>query len=407
MKLDAAAFMQFWRDTKVIGDIVHRFITSKDQSLKALPMDVRNACTGMSERTLAFAHVLLQELADISVNTDYAKPPLWYNHYLGAGIQPVDWKEAQGRFDEFLMEQLTAVWLGLYFLSTPLGHPWERVQRIAEEQGGYPAGACMTKMIGDVYRRLRQERHYYAAEQVKASKSDEYDLIALSSFPSLLFKDLLMRTEEKKTTPQDVHILGRCYALFQLRLYLEQGGTMLYIVKLSALEQAVKQCETLPRFPSTNTSAIVHQWLAQLLPDPRPKQQVFLYHGKDDLRMSPCTLGVKSGVYSLESSTHGTRFVGNRINKKLLTSLRDRLVEELGDDDGELENANTKQLVGLSLDQLDKAFHASSGTTMPAGPGPKTGNGAQMPDHPMTGTVANGARAAGNASTDGAGSATH
>ena len=31
--------------------------------------------------------------------------------------------------------------LALYFLSVPFGQAWERVRRIADEQGGFPAGA--------------------------------------------------------------------------------------------------------------------------------------------------------------------------------------------------------------------------------------------------------------------------
>lgn len=358
MNLNHESFRQFWNDADVVSHIVQQRIDGLGSTMLDLTKAVRSERQDIPGHTLEFAHVLLENLVDMSVNTDYSAPPKWFDAYLDTGLQTQNREEALTRFDEFLMEQLTAVWLVLYFLSTPMGHPWERAQRIAEEQGGYPAGACMTKMIGDVYRRLRQERPYSSAEKAQQTAPPEHDLIVLSNFPSLLIKDLIMRDEEQKTTPPAVHVLGRCYALFQLRLYLDQGGTMLYIVKLSALHDALKKCAGMSELSPMKISRRIYKWLQTLLPQPQAKQDIILYHGDDDLRLLPCALGLKSGVCSLESGTHGTRFVGNKVNKKLLTSLRDRLVSDVLDDPNPLR---ISYLLGKTAEELHTLFQFKAG----------------------------------------------
>lgn len=323
------AFKTFWDDLEDVSAVVRdKLVATAAPDLRRLTVDVRGRCDQrIVDRTMVLARELLDELAETSVGhlySDSPDEPQWFNNYLNAGVCTVDRKYASSRIEEFLMEQLTAAWLVLYFLGAPMGHPWERVRRIADEQGGYPAGACMTKMIGDVYRRSRLE--YLDAGPPNGAASEPHVMV-LSMYPSLLVKELLSRHDDRKVTPGALHQLGRCYALFQLRLYVQERRSLRYIVSL----QSLKDCwelfpKKLPALTSATAAQLITDWLAQLFPDgPISGQSVELHRGKDIYKMSPCTLGCKTGVYALESGADGTRFVGNRVSKRLLHSLRHRL----------------------------------------------------------------------------------
>jgi len=332
--LTDTAFKVFWHDLHSVSDIVHDKLTDAGAAdLTTLTIEVRSRCDHrIADRTMVFARALLDELAETSVGHLYSQSlqqPPWFGNYLSSGVCTVDKKYAISRIEEFLMEQLTAAWLVLYFLGAPMGHPWERVRRLADEQGGYPAGACMTKLIGDVYRRSRLEFHDDGPPNGALS---EPHVMVLSMHPSLLIKELLTRYDDKKVTPGALHQLGRCYALFQLRLYVLERHSLRYIVSLQALKECWNLFPKLPALHTATAAQLIVSWLAQLFPDgPISGHAVELHKGKDFYKMSPCALGCKTGVYALESGADGTRFVGNRVSKRLLQSLRHRLMHTAAD----------------------------------------------------------------------------
>ncbi|MDQ2823281.1 MAG: hypothetical protein M3Y65_23375 [Pseudomonadota bacterium] len=269
--------------------------------------------------------------------------PAWFANYLDSGAISTNASDTSKRIEEYLMEQLTAIWLVLYFLSAPMGHPWERVRRIADEQGGYPAGACMTKMIGDVYRRARLG--FLDAEQIIKTPPDPHVLV-LSTHPSILVKELLIRPDKQKITPGTLHQLGRCYAMFQLRLYLAEAYSVRYVVTLAALRECWNACPGLPALNTLEAATNITTWLAKNFPTGKPVSghDVVIHIGQADLKISPCALGWETGVYALESGADGTRYVGNRVNKKLLVSLRHRFLNEASTDN--------VSLLGLSAEAL-------------------------------------------------------
>lgn len=335
-RITVEAFQQFWSDLATVTRLVHTLLTENDRiELRAFTLEVRCRCdAGIRDRTLIFANGLLDELAETSVGYSYAlgePPPPWFEHYLKAELVEVASDTAVSRIEEFLMEQLTAVWLLLYFLSEPMGHPWERVRRIADEQGGYPAGACMTKMIGDVYRRARLE--FVDAELNNASTSLPHVLV-LSVHPSILVKELLLRPDEMKITPGAAHVLGRCYALFQLRLYVAERRSIRYVATLQALKECWHATAGLPPLNTLAAAAHIVGWLEKNFPRGGvvDGQEVILHSGQADLKISPCALGYETGVYALESGADGTRYVGNRVSQRLLVSLRHRFLNEAQSD---------------------------------------------------------------------------
>lgn len=182
MELNATTFSAFWADVQEIADFLTRQTRRHDadwtlprvyveRNWSNLPRDCyehhRSTRAGLLERTLGFTQLLLTQVGNMPMLNETLGGALggtpgwvdrrWVAEYFQSGVvsaQPSA-KDMEGRDGELLMEQLTVAWLVLYFLSVPMGHAWERVRRIADEQGGYPAGVCMAKSIGDVYRGAR------------------------------------------------------------------------------------------------------------------------------------------------------------------------------------------------------------------------------------------------------------
>ena len=327
--LTVKGFEQFWCDLESVSQAVLALLVHGPAAeLRQLTTKVRQGCEhAIQSRTMELTEQILTALAVTSLGYLYSKsdPPEWFDNYLNAPKRGrIDAESATSRIDEFLMEQLTAAWLVLYFLGVPMGHPWERVRRIADEQGGYPAGACMTKLIGDVYRRSRLE--FDDTVPGNADAAAPYVLV-LSKHPSLLIEELLARHDDMKITPGTLHQLGRCYALFQLRLYIAEGRPLRYMITLPVLKRSLALFPQLQAIAPLDLATRIIDWLNSNFPNgPAPGQFVELHLGEDNFDMSPCTLGCRTGVVGLESGTAGTRFVGNRINKLLLSSLRHRLV---------------------------------------------------------------------------------
>lgn len=227
------------------------------------------------------------------------------------------------RADEIFMEHLTAIWLALYFYGVPFCHPWEMVRRMSEDKGGLPSGACLIKAMGDVYRTERQslcrsERHL-VDEQV-----DAVQVLVLTRFPSVIHPDSLSRSLDKYT-PLAAHVLGRCYAFLQLRLYIDQKLPIRYLVPKSTLKDSWTLINGSRTTPDIATSEI-KEWLTKINIDPLNKQKIELLEDVALSRGVPtCILGRKNGVLTLGTMPGNALSGGNLLFKGLLDSYRTRL----------------------------------------------------------------------------------
>lgn len=227
------------------------------------------------------------------------------------------------RADEVFMEHLTAIWLALYFYGVPFCHPWEMVRRMSEDKGGLPSGACLIKAMGDVYRTERQslcrsERHLVEG-QVNAVQ-----VLVLTRFPSVIHPDSLSRKLDKYT-PLSAHVLGRCYAFLQLRLYIDRKLPIRYLVPENTLKESWAFINSSSTTPNTATSEI-KAWLTQINIDPAKNQKIELL---EDIALSrgvpTCILGRKNGVLTLGTTPGNSLSGGNLLFKGLLDSYRTRL----------------------------------------------------------------------------------
>lgn len=227
------------------------------------------------------------------------------------------------RADEVFMEHLTAIWLALYFYGVPFCHPWEMVRRMSEDKGGLPSGACLIKAMGDVYRTERQslcssERHL-VEEQVNAVR-----VLVLTRFPSVIHPDSLSRSLDKYT-PLAAHVLGRCYAFLQLRLYIDRKLPIRYLVPKSTLKESWTLINGSSSTPDIATSEI-KAWLTKVNIDPAKKQKIELLEDTaPSLGVPTCILGRKNGVLTLGTTPGNALSGGNLLFKGLLDSYRTRL----------------------------------------------------------------------------------
>jgi hypothetical protein len=88
--------------------------------------------------------------------------------------------------NQFYVEMMTAVSLGLYFLGVPIGEPWDLVLTWADEEGGgLPNGICVAKAIGDIVRSSRKWHPTLPGEtdaNKRAKRRASTDLIVHSFF---------------------------------------------------------------------------------------------------------------------------------------------------------------------------------------------------------------------------------
>lgn len=250
------------------------------------------------------------------------------------------------RRDEILMEALTAVWLALYFLGIPFVQPWERVRRMADERGGYPSGACVTKYIGDIYRTARLEMaRDLKAKGISLSNREglrQYDhscqVLVLSYSPFSLLKRLMYRKDDNRT-PAAPHLLGRCYALLQMRLYVREGFPLRYFVSKESLTQ---NWANLLKDERNGAEEMLHEipgWLRTALPRKVEHQSVQLLLTNEKIAgMATCILGRELGMYVLDTTHTSIPFAGNHLTGALLHSYREKLnAVECGTADGVLE----------------------------------------------------------------------
>lgn len=256
----------------------------------------------------------------------------------------LDDKDFRTRSDELLMENLTAAWLGLYFLGVPFIHPWEKVRRLADYRGGFPSGGCIAKYIGDVYRLARhwaaEQRRPRLASALPESHKEPYasSILVLSHTPLVMLKDALTFKDDSYATPDAVHNLGRYYALLQMLLYIRAGHPVHFLVPATALAQSLDKLAGYPDDPGLQPTPDLRDLRATLLkqvrawlrdtifPTVQPGQSVrLLKQPVDAAGMPTCILGVKSGIYTLEAGEKGLHFAGNEIREALLESYRDKL----------------------------------------------------------------------------------
>ncbi|MGF6741695.1 hypothetical protein [Paraburkholderia atlantica] len=176
--------------------------------------------------------------------------------------------------NQFYVELLTAVSLGLYFLGVPIGEPWDLVQTWADEEGGgLPNGICVAKAIGDIVRSSRKWQPTLPVEadaNERAKRRASTDLIVHSFLPMILFRDLILwgggqpepenaglpehpsirsqtatgpsegdESDERSLLVPSIHALGRCYEVLQLQLYLRAGYPIYYAVPEDILKAEI------------------------------------------------------------------------------------------------------------------------------------------------------------------------
>jgi hypothetical protein len=295
------------------------------------------------------------EQTDESRNEDHG--PFW------AWVQPrlnrCGVPESAAEAEKVRIEMLTACWLGLYFLGVPFGSPWEYVLRWADDDsGGLPNGVCVAKAIGDIAREARKlavkskrfketlakkaegkeskgtgecratgakdvvnaviphdaregeavELQQKLLERAYREKMDDPMLIVLSGRPVFLFRELLTGPKIPGCAPEGVHVLGRCYELLQLALYLRTGERLLYCIREDSVLQTFGFLDNQPDNALTRDDAFT-VWkrgldgLHSITVEPRnvnarKNQKVVLVH---DPLVPPCFINHERGLYTFET----------------------------------------------------------------------------------------------------------
>jgi len=346
----------FWNDIKLINEAVARRVIEPGAQLWNIPLKVREDIEGyhaMIGRIMAFTIELLElprmsgsgkaegmrgaALQQFLLNCDLVLGELEHRK-LGE-------KERRNRSDELLMENLTAAWLGLYFLGVPFVHPWEKVRRLAVYRGGFPSGGCIAKYIGDVYRLARHRVALPDLPVARPSSCSQLDdinasaVLVLSHTPMVLLEDALTYRNDTYATPLSVHELGRRYALLQMMLYIRCGHPVHFLIPATALKQALHKLAGIPDDPGAiPTEAMLRRrvairskirtWLHEtIFTSIAAGQSVrLLKFPLDASGMPTCVLGSKTGIYTLESGSEGLHFAGNELRDSLLGSYRDKLL---------------------------------------------------------------------------------
>jgi len=283
-------------------------------------------------------------------------------------------REVKRRCVEVLMEDLTAAWLGLYFLGIPMAQPWDCVRELAYEVGGYPSGACIYKYIGDIYRTARQQvvrergelKDVMAAQKLASFPTPDawkaQPLLVLTYRPLGLLEDDIARSRDKQLTPETMHRLARRYATLQMRLYTKQGFGIRYYVPDRALGRTIAYAlrdqylaDDIPpgnvieaiRDAGDSMALKIHLVMKKTFNEESGTQWVKLLKPVDIAGLPVCVLGSKTGVYSLDGTHTALHFAGNLIRDELLSSYRDKLSELNG-----LPEDRVDDLLGKSPRQI-------------------------------------------------------
>ncbi|MFL9922346.1 hypothetical protein PQR75_45300 [Paraburkholderia fungorum] len=167
-----------------------------------------------------------------------------------------------------LMNNLAGNWLALYFMGIPFVHLWEPVMFFSEGSG-FPRGASLCKVVGDIY---RDSRIAYVRDPSKGSRVLVLDHNPLA-FPSLerSLQTLLKNGQHTSETLLETAnaYLGALYELLQMRLYLHAGAPIKFMVPQASLLQAFKsRVEKLPEKERLEKHeediAYLWRWLCQV-----------------------------------------------------------------------------------------------------------------------------------------------
>jgi len=351
---------RFWADIRDINRVVSIELVRPGAKLWELPLAVRTAIgsgyPAMIKRILAYAIELLDVPRTAGTGRRSGSPNEQMERFLQycdrvlgehehRALSPVD---RRTRRDELLMENLTAAWLGLYFLGVPFIHPWEKVRRLADYRGGFPSGGCIAKYIGDVYRLARHWMAQQGPAGAQAALFPEEEgksaaILVLSYTPLVLLREALTYHDITYATPGSVHELGRHYALLQMLLYLRCGYPVHFLIPVAGLAQSLDTLSGIPHDPASPPTPEMRARRTTILEGIRPWlfDTVFAerFGGQsvrllklplDTSGMPTCILGTKTGIYTLESGENGLHFAGNEIREALLASYRDKLERLLG-----------------------------------------------------------------------------
>lgn len=345
---------KFWADMQKFVEPVLELVKSPSgKRLCSIQVDARERISRkgeniamLTERIMAFVDDLLQiqamYLIEVNEIQDSKIVEKWLNELHDAYAEKIKLtpevamnvrvlKDFHDRRDEILMEHLAAASLALYFLGVPFIQPWEKVLQLADERGGFPSGACVTKYLGDVYRTARQQMirdaEIAVGNDTKLQESQmATQLLILSYAPLALLEGLLDPTNEH-LTPSAVHQLGWCYALLQLRLYIRNGFPIKYFIPTESLKNKWEQLGGSDPNKYGEMIAKIKPWLRTVFPheDNMYQSVRLLPTPLDTLGMPTCVLGYEKGMCVLDTGQHLTPFSGNPIRGELLASYREKL----------------------------------------------------------------------------------
>ena len=396
-----ASTAQFWDDIGALEKTVFHVVQSDQVDLPERVVDIRSALhrknlapEAMTERILDYATRLLaiptryppSLLQTADEKAEIALLEQWMDHtarvvatersraaaersarLTAAGksdstatsrwdSQPDVHRDFNERRDEILMESLTAAWFALYYLGVPFAQLWERVRRMADERGGYPSGACVTKFIGDLHRiaRLEMARELRAinvdlADAVRRGNYKNTQTLILSYMPFGLFKELI-HYNTGHLTPAAAHSLGNCYMLLQMRLYIRERFPIRYLVSRESLKQ---NWDNLRANPENNEETMfegICEWMNRVFANNVYHQSVQLLTTNERVAgMATCVLGRQIGVYVLDTSRTSLPFAGNQLAGSLLLSYRAKLNSiERGDTRDTIELCGGEQAKGAT-----------------------------------------------------------
>lgn len=249
-----------------------------------------------------------------------------------------------GHETECVMEFLAAVWCGLFLLGIRADKLWSRVAHFAlEDTSGYPAGVCLYKAYGDVYRIASRELQL--VKSVTGGASLEAGDVApkvrqLAMKPSLFGKEdiqLGQVNSQIDLNPYCFRQIGALYfVMFQIA-YIRTGGpiTILWAYRSADELSVVDSDET----RAWLNHAFGDQYRADLgmadstdslaLPAiSADSDRLFIALPSTHLPTSvcPCALGVRHGVYSVlndyqPTSSRSVPFSGRSVADDMFRSM--------------------------------------------------------------------------------------
>ncbi len=262
------------------------------------------------------------------------------------------------------LEALAGDWLALYFLGVPHVELWETVAFFAEGSG-FPRGASLCKAVGDVYRRARKSWLQHADSKAFA----EARVFVVDHNPLAIWgKDRQMRG----ASVEDLfNLLGAMYELLQLRLYVEAGGPILYLVPEESLRVAFR----------TDAGELDSQalFLWNLLAKGFPqrfadRQAVHIVRDENVQGMPECVVGPLHGVFRIRTTQPGSNGkggytperAGNFMASRICTEFREKLGAARIDDNPTLQAVNDETPPG-KIAQYLPGRRAPSMVSIPAG----------------------------------------